>query len=167
MKRLILALILLASTIAFIGCGEQSAQISITSIDSTTTGYFVIYSPKVKVENVGGGSIIQAPRLFMENGYDYDITVDVYFERPSKETIDIDTGLTYQPAPEGFEKWLNDIKLTDYKIPAYTSVSLPVTITLPKNIQVPERWEFDIKVCEPGGFVSTALIQRWLITMEN
>lgn len=121
--------------------------------------------------------------LDIYNGFASGIDCLVYYHAPLSNTVDADTGLGYSPAPKETKDWLT---IADYEttpkdiaeifsvngpsttatIPAYSVLHLPIKLSIPKEAKnLPKRWEFDIKV-SGIGFITTALDQRWLITMR-
>lgn len=168
MKILLATLLLLP--IIFIGCGGENAQILITEAQKDAPDSLLLYPPKVLISGVIPGSKIKAPNLMLQNGTEDTINLVLSVKSPDKVTVDVKTGQTYFPMNLfGAQDILNKLINVEeaLKIPPYSVASIPLTIIMPKDIVFPEHWEFDIKVSEAGGFVTTALIQRWLITMER
>jgi hypothetical protein len=120
--------------------------------------------PKIKVGNIAPGDTAES-YLVLDNRYNQILTVYLSISPPEYGTLDADTGLAYSPAPENITDWISVIQ-TEVEIPALSTMTIPVSFTIPKKAELPERWEFDIQVSQAQGFLSTALIQRWLITMR-
>jgi hypothetical protein len=133
------------------------------------TGTWTLMPPKIKVEYPYGDFILLPtnwPDLIITYNGGSLLPVFVLLERPFSNTTDIDTGLIYEPAPDGFEKWISVIT-GDLTIKENSTVHIPVSFKIPAGLSLPERWEFDIRVAYGGsGFVNTACVQRWLITMR-
>lgn len=125
-----------------------------------------VYSPKILIAMPRSGGMTDDLELCVENGYAEDMTVFISVEIPEKNTIDADTMLEYSPAPENAQKLIVVAQNGEITIPATTVLHLPVRLTVPKNYNLPNRWEIDIKVSEGGGFVTRGYIQRYLVTMR-
>jgi hypothetical protein len=135
-------------------------------------GGISVYSPKIRIEGIAPGGVAdeingEPITLNIENTYIETITVSVFYTAPSENTTDIDTGFIYSPAPEKVREWVTIATVGEIIIPAQSTIHIPVKLAIPKGIkELPERWEFNIKVSEGGGFVTRGYIQRYLITMR-
>jgi hypothetical protein len=124
----------------------------------------LISPPKIKVGNIAPGDTAES-YLVLDNRYNQNLTVYLSISPPEYGTSDYDTGLTYSPAPENITDWISPLT-EKVEIPALSTMTIPISFTIPKKAELPERWEFDIQVAQAQGFLLTALIQRWLITMR-
>ena len=126
----------------------------------------LIYPPKVLIGNIGRNGHVDSVCLKIDNSFTENLTVFVTITTPERITNDADTGIEYQPAPAGFESYIA-MPRGEICVLANSIYYLPVEITLPDNVSAfPHWWEFNIKVAQGEGIVTTALIQRWLITMR-
>lgn len=120
--------------------------------------------------------------ILIDNGFDSEITLIVYYRNPEKTQSDIDTGIDYAAAPTDAKSWVSvsgekpDSDLASLfgikgssvmvTIPANSIMHVPISIKIPKGIKnMPKHWEFDIRVSFIGSIVA-ASDQRWLITMR-
>lgn len=163
-------IVILTLVIALTGCTSSMAVIEpaiYKCVDERAVkDTLAVYPPKVKVGNIGAGGHVDGVTLFIENGYDDSVIVNISLTCKEHVTNDADTGLEYYPAPDNYQRYVR-IKEGKIEITAHSICSVPIELTMPKDVsKFPERWEFDVQVARGQGFVSTALIQRWLITMR-
>jgi hypothetical protein len=168
---ILLSLILL---IGLIGCDtESTAEIIkppvVKPLPVEPDENYKLSPPKIKIGNIAPGGMVdeELAGLSIENGFAETITLCLAYSATDEITTDIDTGLTYAPTPKEAVRWVSFLD-GEVNIPARSIMTIPVRLSIPKDIvNLPPRWEFDIKVSEPaGGFIQTALVQRWLITMR-
>lgn len=171
----IVASLVLISVITFgiismprqVKASEPIAPIATTPITDVSDEGISIYSPKIKISGIEPGGTADGMTLNIKNGTADNVTMFISVVIPERLTTDADTMLEYSPAPKNAQKWIVVSQTGDVEVPAQSVISIPVSLTIPKDIKgLPERWEFDIKVSEYGGFATTALIQRYLITMR-
>jgi hypothetical protein len=167
---IIIAALVLASGGAFLIFATRTAPVTAAPVTTTSlegdTG-FSISSPKILIGNVPLGGQVDDLTLNLHNGTSDNITVFVAYHRPDRVTVDADTMINYQPAPKNAQNWITISRLREITIPPASIMSIPVSIAIPKDAECPERWEFDLKVTEAGnGFITTAYLQRYLITMR-
>jgi hypothetical protein len=126
------------------------------------------YPPKIKVSNVTPGDVLTFSEhnefcYYIENRSDSIQDFTLTIESPVIDTTDADSGLIYKPCNIKSDTFTP----IDFSVPAYSKVQIPITLAVPKLETLPKRWEIDFKAANnSGGFINTAYMQRWLITMR-
>lgn len=171
MKRLILALILLASTISFIGCGGKTIVYYtpyITPIKGEPTGVINLTDPlKVRISGVTTNCVLNGFAVNVENGSSLDATLLLTVEVPGIPKTDMETGIIYDSALEDYIHWVSLSTPQEINIPPNSILTIPYGITIPNKKDILTQWEIDIKIAAYHGFLSTAASQRILVTMEH
>jgi hypothetical protein len=115
---------------------------------------------KIQINNLHPGSSI-TQKIKIHNGNKLAIKFSVYYRIPDYVENN------YAVAPGNAGNWIS-IEDSSPTLEPQETKEIRIGLTLPDEVQLPERWEFWIGAKETkGNMLATELCSRWLITMRQ
>ena len=142
-----------------IGCGG-SASHSTPTLQEPPRNVNWINPGKIIVDNFYAGATAEY-NISVHNGNNYPAQFIIKYRYPDH------VGEGYDFPPENMSDWVTVIG-NDVEFKAYETKDIIISITIPENVVLEDKWEFWVSVIDDSqsGMVKTELCTRWLITME-
>ena len=195
MKRIIIIVFIVTSLILSIGCGSEKGQhsekvqdgsenskvstatstpIPVVPTPASTIAVEVpvgepppssswIYPAKIHVGNYHPGDVAEC-YVKVHNGNAHESLYRVKCRWPDR----LESG--YSLPPYNYEDWVTvsepTVLLAPYSDMSGSTKSVLISLQVPEEVEVPEKWEFWIGVSDAsqGGFVKTEMCIRWMVS---
>lgn len=145
-----------------------SSILALVALLSLSVGVLAAYEPDneslwidrgiVEVSNFyPGASVSQA--IMVHNPLDEYAPIGVYFKIPTRVT-------------EGYESatWIQSSWVTfegDLVFKPYETKEVIVTLTMPEDAKIADKWEFWVVFHSDGGFINLETVSKWKIDMVD